>query len=397
MRAPILLAIGIATLAAAGVTLFEDCDLWLSEKQCIENPNFMWTSCSTACLRSKDSHEKCAEWAAEGECTANPHFIQTNCPEACGHQLAWNPYLRNEMRFDALQPPNGASAEVGKSLLESLLSCPVVDMMQVADAMRHRVQVYLSGGANMPSLGLSSSSPTEFLGVYGLVEAVLYGLRVYHAIITGSAHAGATQAVQAASSARIDRVLQALTQARWTADSLMRQIPQFGDMLKDAAADSRAALGLDSQGDEAAEGASSTCSASGEPRPPVQALSAHLTLLNERGSEIKSSAAPHAGAEAIAKPPTVLLPALPSAPAISMPLLGLGTWQLNGPECEDAVYLAIQLGYRHIDSAEAYGNEEDVGRAVQRAIADGLVTRAELFVATKVSVTFILNLALTQT
>ena len=68
-----------------------------------------------------------------------------------------------------------------------------------------------------------------------------------------------------------------------------------------------------------------------------------------------------------------------------MPLLGLGTWQLTGDTCEQAVYEAIQAGYRHIDTAQAYGNEEEVGRAIVRAINDGLVTRKELFIATKVS------------
>src|SRR5215203_273824 len=63
-----------------------------------------------------------------------------------------------------------------------------------------------------------------------------------------------------------------------------------------------------------------------------------------------------------------------------IPLLGLGVWQvLSGPECENAVTWALELGYRHVDTAQAYGNEASVGRAVR---ASG-VPREELFVATK--------------
>ena len=63
-----------------------------------------------------------------------------------------------------------------------------------------------------------------------------------------------------------------------------------------------------------------------------------------------------------------------------MPLLGLGVWQVkDGPEAESSVAAALELGYRHIDTAQAYGNEASVGRALQ---ASG-VPRDELFVATK--------------
>ena len=51
-----------------------------------------------------------------------------------------------------------------------------------------------------------------------------------------------------------------------------------------------------------------------------------------------------------------------------MPMLGLGVWQVpNGPVCVNAVRWALDLGYRHIDTAQAYGNEESVGRAERRA------------------------------
>jgi diketogulonate reductase-like aldo/keto reductase len=63
-----------------------------------------------------------------------------------------------------------------------------------------------------------------------------------------------------------------------------------------------------------------------------------------------------------------------------IPLLGLGVWQVpDGPECENAVRWALELGYRHVDTAQAYGNEESVGRALR----DSGVPREEVFVTTK--------------
>src|SRR6202165_2497983 len=63
-----------------------------------------------------------------------------------------------------------------------------------------------------------------------------------------------------------------------------------------------------------------------------------------------------------------------------MPMLGLGVWQVpNGVECVNAVRWALELGYRHIDTAQAYGNEESVGRALR----DSGVPRDELFITTK--------------
>ena len=63
-----------------------------------------------------------------------------------------------------------------------------------------------------------------------------------------------------------------------------------------------------------------------------------------------------------------------------IPVLGLGVWQVpDGPECENAVSWALEAGYRHIDTAQAYGNEASVGRALG---ASG-VPREEVFITTK--------------
>jgi diketogulonate reductase-like aldo/keto reductase len=68
-----------------------------------------------------------------------------------------------------------------------------------------------------------------------------------------------------------------------------------------------------------------------------------------------------------------------------MPAEGFGVFQIPDPvQCEEVVYNAIKTGYRLIDTAASYMNEEAVGKAVKRAIADGLVTREELFITTKI-------------
>src|SRR5947209_5580845 len=63
-----------------------------------------------------------------------------------------------------------------------------------------------------------------------------------------------------------------------------------------------------------------------------------------------------------------------------VPSLGLGTWRLNGEACARAVEQALILGYRHIDTAQMYDNEGEVGRGNQ----DSGVERGEIFLVTKV-------------
>nr|WP_313695985.1 aldo/keto reductase [Halobaculum sp. XH14] len=64
-----------------------------------------------------------------------------------------------------------------------------------------------------------------------------------------------------------------------------------------------------------------------------------------------------------------------------MPMLGLGTWQNDDPEeCRTAVETALNAGYRHVDTAQVYGNEAEVGEGIERANVD----REDVFLATKV-------------
>jgi 2,5-diketo-D-gluconate reductase B len=63
-----------------------------------------------------------------------------------------------------------------------------------------------------------------------------------------------------------------------------------------------------------------------------------------------------------------------------VPSLGLGTWRLSGKECRRAVERALALGYRHIDTAQMYGNEGEVGQGIQGSN----VEREDVFLVTKV-------------
>ena len=69
---------------------------------------------------------------------------------------------------------------------------------------------------------------------------------------------------------------------------------------------------------------------------------------------------------------------------LKMPMVGFGVFRVpDKKECEESVYQAIKAGYRLIDTAAAYYNEDAVGAAVKRAIADGLCTREDLFITSK--------------
>lgn len=74
---------------------------------------------------------------------------------------------------------------------------------------------------------------------------------------------------------------------------------------------------------------------------------------------------------------------LPLRTGDNLPALGLGTWKIPRDVCADVVHAAIGAGYRHIDCACDYGNEVEVGQGIARAIADGLVTRDDLWITSK--------------
>ena len=66
---------------------------------------------------------------------------------------------------------------------------------------------------------------------------------------------------------------------------------------------------------------------------------------------------------------------------VKIPQLGLGTWFIDDDKAADAVKAAVEIGYRHIDTAQAYGNERGVGEGVRTCG----IPRNELFVVSKVA------------
>ena len=67
-----------------------------------------------------------------------------------------------------------------------------------------------------------------------------------------------------------------------------------------------------------------------------------------------------------------------------MPIIGLGTWTLSDDEAENSVYHALKSGMRLIDTARYYGNEVGVGLGLQKAIDEGIVTREDVFITSKI-------------
>jgi diketogulonate reductase-like aldo/keto reductase len=66
---------------------------------------------------------------------------------------------------------------------------------------------------------------------------------------------------------------------------------------------------------------------------------------------------------------------------IEIPILGLGTWQMRGKQAEESIKYALDIGYRHFDTAAVYENEESVGKAIRSST----IPRDQIFITTKIS------------
>lgn len=73
------------------------------------------------------------------------------------------------------------------------------------------------------------------------------------------------------------------------------------------------------------------------------------------------------------------IPTAELAPGVQLPTIGFGTWQITGTSAYESTRTALDVGYRHIDTATMYGNEEEIGRALR----DSGVDRSDIFITTK--------------
>lgn len=306
--------------------------------------------------------------------------VPLHCPRSCDLSTAWHPHYRSalnidEKSFTPLPPPDHtpsvALEYVGHS--SDGQPCPSISSNSVymsAITMQSRITNIMKHNSY---IGFGQDAPSEFLQSYGVLEGMLYALRLYDIVLS-------TSRVASRAEKRVQEIIDDIEDSlnNYDGDKLTRRmrahlyrLEEAGqlvtDYLEKEVHEQRMRYAMDSNGGERCQDALRLdlndvhrVYAS----PPSQLLAPTVVT----PSQVKDS------------PPVFTL-----SNGVDMPSLGLGTWKLTGEACEQAVYDAIKVGYRAIDTAQAYGNEAEVGKAVHRAIAEGLVTRDDLFIATKLS------------
>lgn len=192
--------------------------------ECISNPNFMWTQCHTSCMtgdsQAGDVEDRCSAWSEEGECTNNPNYIQLHCPISCGQAVGWSPWARREVGVDMY-------LEFDSEIATEDCQVPV-NLFAAAELIKKRLSHYFNGGASSVS-GLSSSAPSEFLGMMGLAEAFLYAFRLYGVVLNSDPENLFAPSIEA-NKRHIQEVTHILSQG-YGSDLLMRTLPTFLPLL----------------------------------------------------------------------------------------------------------------------------------------------------------------------
>eukprot|EP01035_Chromulina_nebulosa_P020690 gene20690-26823_t len=300
-----------------------------------------------------DSDDNCVQWASDGECTNNPNFIQLRCPVACGQAVGWSIWARRAVGISEPLPFHDY-------YIQHIERCPnTVDISGIADNMLDRLNAYISGGERMIK-GLSSTAPSEYLGMYGLTEAVIYTIRLYEIVFMTLAKKNDFISEFLSDHRKLLSQVLDIVGHQYSSDILMRNLPKWIDILDGTSAFAHKALASKS-----VDSINDYCNIPISPKI-LDILS--IDAYNNDGYY-----------------DNIVSPYVTLSNDIEMPSIGLGTWQLNGADCEIAVENAIKIGYRHIDTAEAYGNEMDVGWAVYHMIEENIITREDIFIATKIS------------
>lgn len=207
-----------------------------------------------------------------------------------------------------------------------------VDAFSAGQIMHLRLRRFLAG-EHKAVAGFSYAAPTEYLGMLGVAEAVLYTLRLYEVVINaGVGAASGAEAEDLAQHAalnkeRIEFILGALKQG-YDSDPLMRALPEWMNLLADSALSASAVV---SKMHHLTPETYSACDA-----PPASPQVTDLV--------------PYFHGAAAAEPNSALSTAVAEHFAlhngVQMPNMGLGTWLLQGKDCYEAVLAAIAAGYR---------------------------------------------------
>ena len=199
-------------------------------------------------------------------------------------------------------------------------------MVHAAFLVHERLKTVFYGGYGVPNVGFVFTAPTDFLGLYGLAEGILYANRLYGLIID---HFGDAE-IKDAQRTRFHRA-ESVIGSGFDEDFLMRHLLPMMDDLYEA----EQVIHQLYNNSEVFENFGKLCLTHFE--PSMDALATSGIVPSEKqfvSAKIGNTTTLNNG--------------------IELPLVGLGTWQLEGEECSETVYLAISKGYRHIDTAEAY-------------------------------------------
>jgi diketogulonate reductase-like aldo/keto reductase len=223
------------------------------------------------------------------------------------------------------------------------------------------------GHMNYHVKGFSMNAPTEYLGLVGIAEAFLYIFRL-HEVIQNKL--GTREEDKEKIRGYIDQIQRTFEETGFDSDLLGREIPFWVQFLHESTMVMHEFI-LDPNPSVLL--------------PPIEIAKYFTGYTPQTSSDSNSKSATKSSTKKeftdIPESPTHIM----LADGGEMPLLGLGTWQLDGQECYDSVYTALKLGYRLIDTAQAYRNEHEVGRAIEMAMKEGIITREEIWIATKIS------------